>query len=482
MARFWPSSWRKTVSTPEARSDISIDEWSNYFNFNGNTYNTGSFAGGSGLFAFGGYPSDSGTGNAGNTEESYADFIGHVDGAFKASSVVFSCAMARMSLFTEARFAFQAFDGTHPGDYVAGDGLEILQKPWPGAVTSSLLARAIQDADLHGNAYFVEQFYNGVHRLRRLRPDWVLILLDGDPTRDAYADIVAYVYKPGNTSDTEKWEVFPVDGSNGMVAHWAPIPDPLACYRGMSWLTPIIREITADKAMSLHKVKYFQNGAKPGMVVSYDASISPDQAAAFTEKFNQTKLGVDNAYRPLFFGGGVDVTTLNTGIESFKEVSTAGEYRIASAARVPPMIAGIQEAKSSSLNGGELTASKSLFADGTIRPLWASLCAVLEPLVNCPEGARLWYADTDIAFLREDVQIIASRQSTEAATIASLVQSGFTPESAVKAVRENDWSELDHSGLLSVQLFEPGVNPNAAPTTPATTPDKSSKDNPPAKG
>jgi hypothetical protein len=41
---------------------------------------------------------------------------------------------------------------------------------------------------------------------------------------------------------------YPVDE----VAHWSPIPDPLAPWRGMSWLTPVVREINADLAMSGH--------------------------------------------------------------------------------------------------------------------------------------------------------------------------------------------------------------------------------------
>jgi hypothetical protein len=37
------------------------------------------------------------------------------------------------------------------------------------------------------------------------------------------------------------------------VAHFAPIIDPLADFRGMSWLTPILREIQADQAMTRHQ-------------------------------------------------------------------------------------------------------------------------------------------------------------------------------------------------------------------------------------
>lgn len=452
--KFWPSKKVVVPEKLERDGDIGIDQWASYFNFNGNSYSTGAFSGGSGLYAFGGYPSDSSTGPK---EDLMTDFVGYVNGAYKASGVVFACSMARMSLFTEAQFAFQSFTGTRPGDLVPGDGLELLQHPWPGGVTSSLLARAIQDVDMAGNAYFVRQGVMGDERLRRLRPDWVMILLDGDPQCEAYTDVIAYIYKPGNTPDSDKWEIFPVDGSNGLVAHWAPIPDPEATYRGMSWLTPVLREISMDKAITTHKLRYFQNGAKPGMVVSYDASVTPQQSAEFTEKFNQTKLGADNAYRPLFLGGGATVTTFSGNVEEFKDLSSASEVRIAAAARVPGIIVGLVEAmKGSALNPGNFEASKQLFADGTIRPLWASLCAVLEPLIDRPADTRLWYNDRDIAFLKTDAQVTAQRQSTDASTLASLVQSGFTPESAVLALIHNDWTLLDHCGLYSVQLLPPG--------------------------
>ncbi len=358
--KLWPESWKKTKEvTPTRDMTLGQDEWASYFNFGGGVYPSNAFGGQGtmgGLFAFGAAGSE---GSAGPREEPLTDFSSYVNGAYKASGVVFACMQARMSLFTEARFAFQSFNSTRPGDLVPGDGLDLLQTPWPGGVTSSLLARAIQDVDLAGNFFCVRQYINGTERLRRLRPDWVMLLLDGDPYKDAYTDLIAYIYKPGDTQDVDKWEIYPVDGSNGLVAHWTPIPDPESTYRGMSWITPVIREITADKAIALHKVRYFQNGAKPGMVVAYDASITPEQSAEFQEKFDQTKLGVDNAYRPLFLGGGANVTTFGGSIEDFYEVSSVGELRIAAASRVPPTIVGLTEGmKGSALNEGNFTAAR----------------------------------------------------------------------------------------------------------------------------
>lgn len=455
--RFWPS--KKSVVPEKRDGDIGVDQWASYFNFDGSVYPTNAFGVSSGLSAFGGYPANTTTGNS---EEPLQDFSGYVNGGYKASAAVFACCMARASLFTEARFAVQKITENGPGDFVAGD-LKILQKPWPGGVTSTLLARAIQDVDMSGNAYFVRQGVLGSERLRRLRPDWVCILLDGDPQVDVDTDVVAYIYKPGNTSDADKWEVYPIDGSNGLVAHWAPVIDPEAQHRGMSWITPIVREISTDKAISQHKLRFFQNGAQPGMVVAFDASVTPEQTAAFTEKFNQAKIGVNNAYRPMFLGGGATVTPFSSNMEDFKTVASVSEDRIAAAARVPAIIVGFSEAlKGSALNEGNFKASKDLFADATIRPMWSSLCAVLEPLVDIADDERLWYSDKDIAFLREDQQIVAQRQATDAATLSSLTQAGFTPESAVQSLIHKDWTLLIHSGLYSVQLMEPGVGHDSA--------------------
>jgi hypothetical protein len=69
-----------------------------------------------------------------------------------------------------------------------------------------------------------------------------------------------------------------------------------------------------------------------------------------------------------------------------------------------------------------------------------------------------------VAFLREDIKDQAQAHTQDAQTIAALVREGFTPESAVAAVRAGDWSLLKHSGLVSVQLQTPGTEPEPATT------------------
>jgi hypothetical protein len=93
----------------------------------------------------------------------------------------------------------------------------------------------------------------------------------------------------------------------------------------------------------------------------------------------------------------------------------------------------------------------------------------MQTLVPPPHGsAQLWYDDRDIAFLRADRKDVAVIQQTQAATVASLVNAGYKPESVIKALLAEDWGLLQHTGLYSVQLQPP--MPNGPPAPPASGP------------
>jgi hypothetical protein len=137
----------------------------------------------------------------------------------------------------------------------------------------------MQDADLAGNFFATTRGKGKNKRIMRLRPDWVTIVLGSysEPSRDIGAwdldtEVIGYVYQPGGKGGGEKPQFLERDE----VVHFAPIPDPLASFRGMSWLTPVIREIMGDKAATTHKLSYFENGASPNLVVSFDKDMNPD--------------------------------------------------------------------------------------------------------------------------------------------------------------------------------------------------------------
>ncbi len=434
MANLWQSLFGR--SREEER--LSQNDWAKFYDPNGNQYP---------LSLTSSSPYE-------RKELADTDFEGMVQGFYQKNGIVFACCMARSLLFSEARFQFQAIKNGRPQDLFGTPELEIFEEPWPNATTGELLTRAIQDADLAGNFFVVREG----KRLRRLRPDWVDIVLTAPPAQAVKSDVAGYIYKPGGTENPDEWEIYPIDGSNGKVAHWAPIPDPVMQYRGMTWLTPVLREIEADFLANRHKTAFYKNAATPNIAVSFKETVTNEQFKEFMKTINRSHTGPENAYKTMYLGGGADVTPLTIDFQAldFKKIQGAGETRIAAAARVSPVVVGLSEGmQGSSLNAGNFRSARDSFADGTIRPMWRSFCAAMSTLVTVPKAARLWYDDRDIAYLREDIKDIAEIQTQEASTITKLIQDGYTPDSIVEAVMKKDWSLLKHTGLYSVQLQPP---------------------------
>jgi phage portal protein BeeE len=392
------------------------------------------------------------------------DFVGYTSGIYKRNGPVFALMAARLMVFSEARFQFRRLRNGRPGDLFGTADLALLERPWPNGTTGDLLSRMIQDADLAGNAYLT--VVDG--HVRRLRPDWVTIVTVSDREPELHgsaidARIQSYMYEPPMARE-------PVVLLPDQVAHFAPIPDPDSNWRGMSWLSPVLSEISADSAATKHKLKFFENGASPQVIVSYDASITPEKFAKFKEIIDRDHRGADNAYRTLHLGAGADPKVVGADLRQldFKATQGAGETRLAAAAGVPPVIVGFSEGLAgSSLNEGNFKAARRRFADGTLRPLWRNAAGSLASLIEVPGDAELWYDERDIAFLREDRGDAAEIQNKKANTISQLVSSGWEPESIKAAVANDDFMLLQHTGLASVQLQPMGESPDVSTDQPA---------------
>lgn len=233
----------KVAEVPKrAAAPLAFDDWVNYFSYQGLSY-----------------PFIQQTNPGQPTQEIGGDFRGLIEGAYKSSGVVFACMLARQMLFSEARFMFRKLEQGRPGELVGHDSyLGLLRRPWANGTTGDLLARMIQDADLAGNFYGTRQ----PGRIQRLRPDWVTIVMGSqmEPQHPGGAldmELVGYAYQPGGPGSGQD----PIPLLPNEVCHFAPIPDPSAFYRGMSWLTPVVREIMGDQAATTHKLKFFENGA-----------------------------------------------------------------------------------------------------------------------------------------------------------------------------------------------------------------------------
>jgi phage portal protein BeeE len=391
-------------------------------------------------------------------------FSAYVNGIYKADGIVFACMTARQLVFSEARFQFRQIRNGRPGDLFGTAALRQLENPWPNGTTGELLSRMIQDVDTAGNAYVVRED----NRLRRRRPDWVQIILSAPPEEAVQSDVLGYAYWPGGIG-RGKPKIYLLHE----MCHWSPIPDPDAEYRGMSALTPVVREVAADMAATGHKLSFFNNGASLGPIFTLKETVTEEQFKAFVTASNAAIQGSDNAYKPLYMGGGADVTLGTASMQQidYRAIVGAGETRIAAALRVHPVIVGLSEGmQGSSLNAGNYAAAKRNFVDGTIRPLWRSVAAALASIVAVPAGAELWFDARDIAYLREDAKDAADIQQIKASTINSFVTNGFTPESAVAAVDADDRTLLQHSGLVSVQLLPPGTGAGGAPAASDSPP------------
>ncbi|MFB7597253.1 phage portal protein [Streptomyces sp. NPDC056160] len=381
---------------------------------------------------------------------------------FATNPVIWACMTSRQFVFSAPRFIWQRMNNGTPSELFGSQDLRILEQPWPGGTTQGLLSRVIQDADLAGNSYWTRDG----DELVRLRPDWVFIVLERRRFRGGHLGWrkLGYVYQePGED---------PVPLLDDEVVHFAPVPDPLATYRGMSWLTPVIRETQNDNLMARHKRRFFENAATPNMVVRLAREVSPEAFAKFKAKMEASHRGVDNAYRTLYLGGGADVTVTGANFQQmdFSSVQGAGETRIAAAAGVPPVIVGLSEGLKAATysNYGQ---ARRRFADGTIHPLWQEAAGSFGHLVQPPGSstsgaARLWYDARHVPFLREDARDAADIQGVQSRTIRTLVDAGYTPASVTAAVTSSDWSLLVHTGLFSVQLQAPGTAGPAALPAP----------------
>lgn len=385
---------------------------------------------------------------------------------------VFALVAARLQVFSQARFQWTRGTGGNPRDMFGTSALAVLERPWKGARTTDLLGRMELGASGSGNA-FVRRIRRGERalgtfedRLACLRPEWVTIILgsreDADNPQDAAdVEVAGYQYAPGG--DLGRARLF----LPGEVAHYAPLPDPAAFFRGMSWITPVLNEINSDNASESHKARFFENAATPNLAIKFDPAVTLDAVRAFKTLLEDEHKGAFNAYKTLYLGGGADPVVIGKDFQQLQFAATQGkgESRLASAAGVPPSWVGFSEGlQGSALNAGNFdSGARRRLGDGTMQHLWAAAAGALESLFLPEEipvgGAQLWHDTRWVPFLRDDAEKAATTQRTQAETINALIMQGFTPESAIHAVTDGDLQLLVHTGLVSVQLQAPGATP-----------------------
>lgn len=402
----------------------------------------------SGAFSFGG--STYGLGSSawpGSGEERIpTSFAGFTAAAFQQCGPVFSCILARQMVFAEGRFAFRTRERGGADRIFGTPALSLLENPWPGGTTGELLARMEQDASLAGNSFWVRRG----DRLVRLRPDRVRIIIGQEdpaaPITSVDARLLGYTYLADEVAEPE---MFLPDE----VAHYSPIPDPLASYRGMSWLQSIVSDIDTDQELTNVKQTYFKRGAFPSGHFQVPPEADDTEIDRVADMIRNYFIGTDNAGRILITSAEWQPISHSMLDAEIRAIQAAGETRIAAAAGVPPIIAGFSEGLQAATYSN-YSAARRRFADGTMRPLWRMAAASLANLIDVPSDAELIVDPSQVAALREDGEDLASILTKQSAAVNQLIMAGFAPDAAVAAVTAGDLRRLagHHSGLASVQL------------------------------
>lgn len=390
-----------------------------------------------------------------DTERLGVDFGSYSTIGYQGNGVVFSVLNARLRLFGAATFKYRVKSTKR----LFGDqGPSLLEAPWPGGSTSELLGRMIQDADLAGNA-FIRRVNSG--RLERMRPDWVEIIsvmIEDPATGDKYREVVGYLYSEAGLLSLDSKTFYPVEE----VAHWSPVPDPLANWRGMSWLTPVVREINGDLSMTQYKQQFFDNAATPNMIVKYLGKVAPDTLLKLQQQIQARHGGIANAFKTMAVDQGADVTVVGNNFAemAFTALQAAGEIRISSAGGTPPIVAGLQGGLDASTMANYAAAYRN-FADSVMNDLWKGACSVLSKFAEPSVGAELWFDTRDIPALRDAEELRQKGYAQFSIAVMNLVNAGYDPATVVAALESGDMSLLKHTGLISVQLLKPNTQLNA---------------------
>src|SRR5690606_34027226 len=98
----------------------------------------------------------------------------------------------------------------------------------------------------------------------------------------------------------------------GQVEQWAPSPATGPPRLGMSWFTPAVREALGDRVVTEHKLKFFEHGATPNLVVKGIQAENPEQFSEIVEMLSSQHDGVRNAYKTLYLSAGADATVVGS--------------------------------------------------------------------------------------------------------------------------------------------------------------------------
>jgi phage portal protein BeeE len=394
-------------------------------------------------------------------EASVADFSATVRTIHSHSGVVAAAVAARAWVLSQMVFKWRPLrdDGRLFGTPALGP----LEHPGRDLTRQTLLTRVEADVAYQGN-FYVRRLPDG--RLRRLRPDWMQLLIGSDERPEevrlgADAEVIGYVYKPGGPASQHRGQLLGLSE----VAHWAPEPHPLTNFVGEAWVTAVWREIAADMQSTDHVSKFFENAATANMVATAPPEVvTKEQFDEWVAAFDGAHRGVENSWRTVYVQAGTDIKVVGSQIGELRMAELQGgfETRVAARSRVPATVLLIREGmQGSALNAGNYSQTRRLWADSWFTPYAQALCGSVERVLDVPAGAELTFDPSRVLLLQEDQADDAEILLKHMTAIETAVRAGFKPDTILDAVSSGDLTRMEHTGLPSVQ-----VQPSPAPEEP----------------
>lgn len=187
--------------------------------------------------------------------------------------------------------------------------------------------------------------------------------------------------------------------------------NPYLYWRGLSPLLLAILAAKSDYAASQFMKGLMMNNADTGVIATTDQNLTPEQREQFMAALRERKRKAGTPDRPLFLSSGVKIekpTISNVDME-FLQNRKFNREEIFAVFKVPPSMAGIDEASSarggggiSSSGGGGQQQDRRVFIENTVTNLCRQIEAAFTPIVKRFDPSyELWFDVDSLPIMQE---------------------------------------------------------------------------------
>lgn len=237
--------------------------------------------------------------------------------------------------------------------------LDVLNLVNPYMTKSDLVESYASYMELEGNSYwFLSRENNGkgkVSGIYPLRPDMVAVKVNKD------GQIVGYSYDTG----TEQFVLSPKE-----ILHIKKF-NPKDPYRGIGTLRAALQGVIADVQAETWNNKFFENSARPEVVLEYPTTLKEEDKMRLLGKWEQEHQGAKNVGRTAVLSGGMKMHVLSQTQKDmdFVRQREFSRDQILAIFRVPPILLMMSQ----DFNRATAEAALESFSRFKIRPLMQKL-------------------------------------------------------------------------------------------------------------